>query len=92
MSLVTTWCCKQLSNQWRIMPNMPNMTAACYNLKCGFLVLVRDKLRYTAGQEMSEYLGRHINNIIPSGIRPRKVNGLSMHHLEKCQSPSGCIS
>ena len=27
---------------------------------------------------MLEYLGQHINNIIPSGISPRTVNGLSI--------------
>jgi len=36
-----------------------------------------------AGQEVLELLGQHIDNILPSGINPRTVNGMSMIPLGK---------
>ena len=36
-----------------------------------------------AGQEVLELLGQHIDNILPSGINPRTVNGTSMIPLGK---------
>ena len=38
---------------------------------------------WTAGQDLLEYLGQHIDNMLPSGVSPRTVNGLSMASLGK---------
>ena len=36
-----------------------------------------------AGQEVLEFLGQHVDNILPSHISPRTVNGLTMTLLGK---------
>ena len=36
-----------------------------------------------AGQEILYHLGHHVNNLLPSGISPRAVNGTTMTPLGK---------